>query len=74
MVVDRDDRVIVAVVEIARRRWLVVDRCAVINAIEVLGLCRIPHPSVMRQRRIGAERTGNSRHAPDHLGGDDPQP
>src|SRR6266702_2591006 len=66
--VDRNDWVIVAIVHISRRRRLVVDRFAIVDAIKADGPCRIPHPPIARQRRIGAERARQNRHVVYPLG------
>ena len=55
-VVDRDDRVIVTVVEVFRGRRLVIVAVAVNGAHETAGLCRIADPAVARQLRIGGRR------------------
>jgi hypothetical protein len=54
-VVDRDDGVIVAVVEVFRGRRLVVVMIAVGNAHKAAGFCRITYAPVSRQCRIGAD-------------------
>ena len=53
-VVDRDDRVIVTVVEVFRGRRLVVVAVAISDAHETTGVCRIANPAVARKLRIGA--------------------
>jgi hypothetical protein len=54
-VVNRDNGVIIAVVEVFRGRRLVVVAVAVIDAHEATGFCRIAGPAVPRQFRIGAD-------------------
>ena len=53
--VDRDDRVIMPIVEVFRGRRLVVVAVAVIDAGEAARFCRIAHAAVPRQFRIGAD-------------------
>ena len=48
VVVDRDDRVIMAVVEVFRRGRLVIVIVTVNDAHEAAGLCRIADPAVSR--------------------------
>ena len=67
-VVDRDDGVIIAVVEVLRSRRLVVVAITVSGAHEIAGLCRIAHTTVPRQCRVGAERAREGRHAIKDLG------
>jgi len=71
VVVNRDNRVIVAVVEVFRGRRLVVVAVAVIDAHETTSFCRIAHPRVPRQCRIGAEGACEGRHATRYFGSDD---
>jgi hypothetical protein len=53
--VERNDRVIVAVVKVLRRRRLVVVVVAVGDASETAGLCRVADPAVPRKLRIRAD-------------------
>jgi len=64
---DRDDRVIIAVIEVFRRRRLVVVTVLVSDAHEAAGLCRIAYAVVARQCRIGTERAGKGGHAIDYF-------
>ena len=56
---DRDDRVIVTIVEVFRGRRLVVVGIAVADAYETAGFCRIAGPAVVGQCRV--RQTGREK-------------
>ena len=55
MVVNRDDRVIIAIIEVLRGRRLVVVAIKVSDTRETASHCRIARPAVPRQCRVGAD-------------------
>src|SRR6516164_5725882 len=67
-IVNRDDRVIIAVIEVLRCRWLVVVAVTVSNTRETIGFCRIARSAVPWKCRVGAERAREGRHATYDLG------
>src|SRR5215469_13265969 len=66
--VDRDDRVVVAVIQIFRGGRLVVVAVKVSGAHETAGFCRVADTAVPRQRRVGADRARKESHATYDLG------
>src|SRR5215472_421351 len=70
-VVDRDDRVIIPVIEVFWGWRLVVVAVKISDTRETAGFCRIAYPAVPRQCRVGADRAREERHAVCHLRVDD---